>query len=414
MSKSSSEKAISGLVPDNDENNDENNNENIESNWNEKVESFDSMDLKEDLLRGIFAIGFEKPSEIQQLGIKPITLRRDFIGQARSGTGKTGTFGISVLQIIDIDESNPLIQAIILAPVRELAEQIYRVLKSLGEFLNVKIGTFVGGSPLSEDIKKLENGLHVVVGTPGRVQDLIRRKKINLDYLKIFVLDEADEMFTKGFSEQINTIFKELDADVQIAMFSATVTKYVKLLFQGIMKDPIKIYIPTHEQTLDGIHQFYVELHKEEQKISVIFDLYKRLTMGTTIIFCNKIDTVEELTDILKKKNFPVSSLHGGMEQSTREEKIKELRSGSTRLLITTDILARGIDVQQLSMVMNYDLPIRPETYIHRIGRCGRYGRKGIAINLITRYDIKRLQEIEEMYKIDINKLPENFSDCKI
>jgi len=383
-------------------------NENIESNWDEKIPSFDSLDLKEELLRGIYAYGFEKPSDIQQLAIKPTILGRDIIAQARSGTGKTGTFATSILQRIDTDSLET--QAIVLANTRELVEQIRSVIHSIGTFLNVKVDSFIGGTSTKNDILKLQKGVQIVVGTPGRVEDLINRKALNLDNIKMFVLDEADVMLSSGFIEQVKKIFQKLPPDVQVALFSATLTPEVKQITQKFMIDPVKIYLPLNEQTLEGIPQYFVALEKDSWKLDVIIDLYSTLTLGTTIIFCNNIKTVDILSQKLSEKDFAVSSIHGNMDQSERESKLLDLRTGKTTLLITTDILARGIDVQQLSMVVNYELPYSPETYIHRIGRCGRHGRKGIAINLITPQDIQKLKLIESQYQTEINMLPRDLS----
>lgn len=381
----------------------------LETNWDEKVSSFDSLDLKEDLLRGIYAFGFERPSEIQQLAIKPVLMGRDIIAQARSGTGKTGTFGIGVLERIDTTIDIP--QALILAPTRELVDQIKTVISNLGIFINVKVEGFVGGKSIKDDITKLKKGVQVVVGTPGRIYDLIDKNFLNVDYMKMFVMDEADEMLSNGFIDQVQKIFVRLDENVQVTLFSATLTNEVKEIIGLLMKNPVKIYIPLNEQTLDGIPQFYVKLEdnnklKDNNKIDVIMDLYSTLTIGTTIIFCNSIRTVDYVANKLIASDFSVSTIHGNMTQLERENKLKQLRTGTTRLLITTDILARGIDVQQLSMVVNYDLPHDPETYIHRIGRCGRFGRKGVAINLINQKDFVKIRFIESHYDTKINELP--------
>lgn len=392
------------LIEDTISSNDESNIEsNIESNWDEKVFSFDELNLKEDVLRGIYSYGFERPSEIQQQAIKPIILGRDIIAQARSGTGKTGTFGIGVLERINTSINVP--QALILAPTRELVEQITTVINSIGTFTNVKVEGFVGGKSTRDDITKLKKGVHVIVGTPGRIYDLIDKKYLNVEQMKMFVMDEADEMLSKGFIEQVQKIFVKLDENVQVTLFSATLTNEVKDIIQMLMKNPVKIYIPLNEQTLDGIPQFYVKL-EDNQKIDVIKDLYSTLTIGTTIIFCNSIRTVDIVANKLIASDFSVSTIHGNMPQVEREEKLQQLRVGSTRLLITTDILARGIDVQQLSMVVNYDLPHEPETYIHRIGRCGRFGRKGVAINLVNSKDFNKIGFIEKHYETKINELP--------
>ena len=376
--------------------------DNIESNWFEKVTSFDNLNLKEDLLRGIYAFGFEKPSEIQQLAIKPIIMGKDIIAQARSGTGKTGTFGIGILELIDTSINFP--QALILAPTRELVEQITTVIKHIGNFINVKVEGFIGGKSIKNDILKLNDGIHIVVGTPGRIYDLIEKDFLNVDFLKIFVMDEVDEMLSKGFISQVQKIFIKLDENVQVALFSATLTDEVKKIIEMLIKNPVKIFIPLNEQTLDGIPQYYIKLD-DNQKINIIKELYSTLTIGTTIIFCNSIRTVDFVANKLIADNFSVSIIHGNMTQAEREDKLEQLRIGQTRLLVTTDILSRGIDVQQLSMVLNYDIPHEPETYIHRIGRCGRFGRKGIAINLANSKDFHKINFMEILYKTKINEL---------
>ena len=386
-------------------NNQEQSIEDIESNWDEKVFSFDDMNLKEDLLRGIYSYGFEKPSEIQQQAIKPVLMGRDVIAQARSGTGKTGTFGIGVLERIDTTINVP--QALILAPTRELVEQITNVISHIGTFLNVIVEGFVGGKSTKDDIDKLKKGIHVAVGTPGRIYDMIEKGFLKVNAMKMFVMDEADEMLSKGFIEQVQKIFIKFDESVQVTLFSATLTNEVKQIIDQLMKNPVKIFIPLNEQTLDGIPQYYIKL-EDNDKIEVIKDLYSTLTIGTTIIFCNSIRTVDSVANRLIADNFSVSTIHGNMTQIEREDKLKQLRVGSTRLLITTDILARGIDIQQLSMVVNYDLPHEPETYIHRIGRCGRFGRKGIAINLVNSRDFNKIDYIESHYETIINELPED------
>ena len=385
--------------------------DNIESNWFEKVSCFDELNLKEDLLRGIFAYGFEKPSEIQQQAIKPVIMGRNIIAQARSGTGKTATFGIGVLERIDTNINIP--QALIIAPTRELVEQITNVINSIGCFLNIKVEGFVGGKSIKDDINKLKKGLHIVVGTPGRIYDMIEKEFLNIDSIKIFVMDEVDEMLSKGFIEQVQHIFIKLDESVQIALFSATLTNEVKQIIDLLMENPVKIFIPLNEQTLDGIPQYYVKL-EDSQKIEVIKDLYSTLTIGTTIIFCNNIRTVDMLANKLIADNYSVSTIHGSMTQLEREDKLKQLRGGATRLLITTDILSRGIDIQQLSMVVNYDLPYKPETYIHRIGRCGRFGRKGIAINFTNQTDFIKIGFIESHYETRVNQLPKDLNQLTL
>lgn len=394
----------------------------LATNQDEKVSSsFDDMGLKEDLLRGIYSYGFEKPSKIQEKVIIPIIRGKNIIAQSQSGTGKTGAFGISILERIDTllnnssnnssinSPSNNAPEALILAPTRELVDQIVKVIGELGAYLNVRVEKFIGGIPLKEDIVKLTNGVDIIVGTPGRVEDLLSKNLINLDNLKIFILDEVDEMFSQGFIEQVNKIFIQLDESVQIGLFSATLTDDVKELADKIMGEPIKIYIPLNEITLDGIQQYYVKLD-DKQKLSVIKDLYNNLVLGTSIIFCNNIKSVDWLTQQLIFDDFPVISIHGGMSQYERDEKLKLFRNGQARIIVSTDVLSRGINAQQLSLVINFDLPFEPETYIHRIGRCGRFGRKGLAINLIGPNDETKLNFIKTHYKTIINELPANLN----
>jgi len=376
----------------------------IESNWSDVVDNFDDMNLKEELLRGIYAYGFERPSAIQQRAILPCIKEHDVIAQAQSGTGKTATFSISILQ--RIDTSIRECQALILAPTRELATQIQKVVINLGEFLNADCHACIGGTNVREDMRKLESGAHVVVGTPGRVFDMISRKVLRTSRIKMFVLDEADEMLSRGFKDQIHDVFKTLPSDVQVVLLSATMPPDVLEVSKSFMRNPARILVKKEELTLEGIKQFYVNVKHEEWKVGTLCDIYETLSVTQAVIFCNTRRKVDQLTEDLTNKHFTVSSLHGDMEQKERELIMKQFRSGSSRVLITTDILARGIDVQQISLVINYDLPSNRENYIHRIGRGGRFGRKGVAINFITEDDKRALNDIEQFYNTTIDEMP--------
>lgn len=368
-------------------------------------QSFDDMGLKEDLLRGIYAYGFEKPSAIQQRAIMPVIEGRDTIAQAQSGTGKTGTFTVGILERIDVDLLE--CQALVIAPARELAQQIQSVMVAIGDYMNVRIHACVGGTAVREDIRALREGVHVVVGTPGRVHDMINRDYLRLRSLKIFVLDEADQMLDRGFKDQIYDIFScGLPKETQVALFSATMPSDALQLTTRFMRDPAIILVKRDELTLDGIKQFYVAVDREEYKFDTLCDLYETLTITQAIIYCNARRKVDWLTEQMKERDFTVSSTHGEMDQAERELVMKEFRSGAARVLITTDLLARGIDVQQVSLVINYDLPTNRENYIHRIGRSGRFGRKGVAINLITADDVKYMKDIEEFYNTQIEEMP--------
>lgn len=367
------------------------------------------MGLKEEILRGIYAYGFERPSAIQQRGIVPIMGDRDVIAQAQSGTGKTATFAIGILQKIDLSRNET--QALILAPTRELANQIEGVFSAIGARLKVQVHACVGGTAVAEDMRRLQEGVHVVVGTPGRVYDMIDRKVLSTASIKIFALDEADEMLSRGFSEQIYEVFQRLPPNVQVVLISATMPKEVLAVAQNFMRDPIRIMVKRDELTLEGIKQYYVDVGEEKYKFETLCDLYGSLSITQAVIFCNTRRKVEMLTDLLSRKDFVVSALHGEMSQLDRNKIMKDFREGKSRVLITTDLLARGIDVQQVSVVINYDFPLEKESYLHRIGRSGRFGRKGMAINFIVPNDVPMLKEIEKFYSTQIEEMPHDIAD---
>jgi len=379
------------------------------SNWDEVCESFDDMKLKDELLRGIYAYGFEKPSHIQQRGIIPVISGRDTIAQAQSGTGKTATFSIASLQTVD--NRNPDSQVLILAPTRELAQQTHKVLNSLGDYMNIKSHACVGGTAVREDIQILQRGVQIVVGTPGRVNDMINRSALRLNVLKLFVLDEADEMLSRGFKDQIYDVFQFLPPEVQVCLFSATMPVEILHMTKRFMRNPVRILVKKEAVTLDGIRQFYVSVEREDWKLDTLCDLYETLTITQAIIYCNTRKKTEWLTEKMTQRDFTVSCMHGDMEMTERQLIMREFRSGSTRVLITTDLLARGIDVQQVSLVINYDLPTNRENYIHRIGRSGRFGRKGVAINFVSKDDVQALREIEQFYRTEVEEMPMDVSD---
>ncbi|XP_065841292.1 eukaryotic initiation factor 4A-I-like [Oscarella lobularis] len=381
----------------------------IESNWDEIVESFDDMNLREPLLRGIYAYGFEKPSAIQQRAIVPCCRKKDVIAQAQSGTGKTATFSIAILQNLIVEQRE--CQALVLAPTRELAQQIQKVVMALGDYMSAHCHACIGGTNVRDDIRRLETGVHIVVGTPGRVYDMLQRRSLDPRNIKMFVLDEADEMLSRGFKDQIYDVFRLLPSDAQVILLSATMPVDVLEVTKKFMRDPIRILVKKEELTLEGIKQFYVMVDKEEYKLDTLCDLYETLTITQAVIFLNTRRKVDWLTNKMTGRDFTVSSMHGDMEQSAREVIMKEFRSGSSRVLITTDLLARGIDVQQVSLVINYDLPNNRENYIHRIGRGGRFGRKGVAINFVTEEDGRTLKDIEAFYSTQIEEMPMNVAD---
>jgi ATP-dependent RNA helicase len=367
------------------------------------------MGLKDDLIRGIYAYGFEKPSAIQQRAIRPISSGRDVIAQAQSGTGKTATFSIGILQMIDTTVRET--QVLVLSPTRELAIQIQKVILALGDYMNVQCHACIGGTNLGEDIRKLDYGQHVVSGTPGRVFDMIKRKCLRTRAIKMLVLDEADEMLNKGFKEQIYDVYRYLPPSTQVVLVSATLPHEILEMTSKFMSDPIRILVKRDELTLEGIKQFFVAVEREEWKFDTLCDLYDTLTITQAVIFCNTKRKVDWLAEKMRESNFTVSSMHGEMPQKERDAIMKEFRNQQTRVLITTDVWARGIDVQQVSLVINYDLPNNRELYIHRIGRSGRFGRKGVAINFVKEDDIRILRDIEQYYSTQIDEMPMNVAD---
>jgi len=270
----------------------------------------------------------------------------------------------------------------------------------------------IGGKSLGSDLKQLEQGgVQVISGTPGRVYDLIRRNALQMGNLKAMILDEADEMLNRGFKEQIYDIYRFLPPVCQVVLMSATLPPTVLDMTRKFMNDPIKILVKRDELTLEGISQFYISVEKEEWKFDTLCDLYDTLTITQAVIFCNTRQKVDWLAEKMREKNFTVSSIHGDMEQGQRDKVMEEFRSGSSRVLIATDLWGRGIDVQQVSLVICYDLPTNRELYIHRIGRSGRFGRKGVAINFVRTEDEAQMKDIESFYRTQVDEMPANVGD---
>ena len=371
--------------------------------------SFDSIGLREELLRGIYAYGFEKPSAVQQRAIVPIIKGRDVIVQSQSGTGKTAVFCLGALQCVSVPEKQT--QVIILSPTRELAEQSQKVCLGLGDYMNAQIHCCVGGKKVSDDIRALEGGAHIVSGTPGRVFHMIQERHLSTQKVKMLILDEADEMLNKGFKEQVYDIYRFLPPSTQVVLVSATLPQDILEMTHKFMNNPFRILVKRDELTLEGIKQFFISVEKEHWKFDTLCDLYDTLTITQAVIFCNTKQKVDWLSDKMKKANFTVAAMHGDMPQKERDMIMQQFRAGKARVLITTDLWGRGIDVQQVSLVICYDLPTNRELYLHRIGRGGRFGRKSVAINFVTDDDIKTLREIEQFYSTQIDEMPMNVAD---
>lgn len=377
-------------------------------------DTFDVMDLPEEILRGVYGIGFEKPSAIQQRGIVPIKNGRDVLAQAQSGTGKTGTFLTGALS--RVDPTLKKIQVLVLVPVRELAQQIEGVAKSISRYMNNQNGLNVysatGGPPLREDVRAIEKGCQVLIGTPGRIYDLMNRNVLSREHIRVLIFDEADQMLEDRFKEQVMCILdKGFPATTQVALFSATMDEDVIEVARKLLRNPVRILINNAaEVPLDGIKQLYVDLEQEDWKFDVLLDLYQQLTISQALIYCNTRKRADWLAEKMGQHGFPLSVIHGEMDVEERKKRMAEFRQGSVRVMISTDMLARGIDVQQVSLVINYELPVEKANYIHRIGRAGRFGRKGVTINLISPEDKSQKTEIEKLWNINMQLLPQDLT----
>lgn len=375
-----------------------------------EIKTWDELDLNTDLLRGIFAYGFEKPSPIQQKAILPIMMGRDVIAQAQSGTGKTATFTIGALSRVDI--ANHSTQVLVLSPTKELTMQTAKVFTNIGVMLSgLKVQTMYGGSVMDDTSGFVfgpsnRNVSHVVCGCPGRVYDMLRRDRLSTKNIKLVILDEADEMLSSGFKEQVYNIFQYLGNEIQVVLVSATMPESIRPIVDKIMRDPVKISVKREMLTLEGIKQYYIAVDDDRQKYLTLKDFFTHLNVSQSIIYCNSIKRVQDLYEAMKEDDFPVCRIHSGMERAERETAFRDFREGSSRVLISSNVTARGIDIQQVSIVINFDLPKCVNTYLHRIGRSGRWGRKGVGINFITRRDLYKMKEIEEHYATQITELP--------
>ena len=369
----------------------------------------DIPELNSQLMRGIYGYGFEKPSPIQQKSILSIIDGRDVIAQAQSGSGKTGAFATGVLNRVSLDVKQP--QALIIAPTRELAKQIHDVVKDMGaQMTGLHVQLLIGGTSTEDDVADLKaNGPQVLIGCPGRVHDILRRQPAIGRGMQVLVLDEADEMLSAGFNEQIYNIFQQLNTNVQVCLFSATMPPELHSLSDKFMRDPVRILVKSEMLTLEGISQFHVALETDHDKYAALKDLFTRISVSQCIIYCNSIRRVSDLAEAMTNDGFPVCCIHSGMEKDVRDKAYQEFRSGAHRVMISSNVTARGIDIQQVSTVINFDMPRDVHTYLHRIGRSGRWGRKGSGVNFVTRRDFRKLKEIESYYGTSIPELPANF-----
>ena len=376
-------------------------------------ETFDEMGLDDTLIRGVYTYGFEQPSRIQKWAIVPMSQRKDILAQSQSGTGKTGAFTIGALSAVDASLKVP--QVLVICPTRELSQQTEKVARSIGSYMNLKVLSATGGNQIRNDITVLKGGAQFIVGTPGRIFDLICRGELSTDSIRYVILDEADQMLEELFADQIRAILNsKFPNTTSLALFSATMPKNVLEIAENYLSNPVRILLPQDEVTLEGIKQYYVNLEREDWKLPVLLDLYQQITVNQALIYVNKRQKAEWLAKQLSTHGFTLEFIHGEMDVAERKKRMDDFRSGLTRVLISTDLLARGIDVQQVSLVINYEMPIQRENYVHRIGRSGRYGKKGSAINLVCTEEMAAIKEIESHYSTVIHELPEDLSELSV
>lgn len=368
------------------------------------TDNFDSLCYGKDILKGIYLYGFKEPSPIQKEGIEAINSGTDCILQSQSGTGKTATYLIGIMNQYIEKGYNTLI----ITPTRELALQVYSVAQEITKFSNIKCGLCIGGTEYSE-----YKDINIIIGTLGRINHMISINKINKNKLDIVVIDETDNILTDGIDETIIGLFNNITNKKQIIFISATLSKNVFEFSNMVLTNPKKILLKKSEIAVDLISQYYIDVEIEDYKFDVLLDLYNMISTTQAIIFCNTIKKVLWLEEQLKENNFPITTIHGKMTQEERNTIVQDFRDGKTRLLLTTDLLARGIDIPQVNLVINYDLPINKETYIHRIGRCGRFGKKGVSITMVKmedKEDVKLLNKMKTYFKINIEEIPEDIS----
>ncbi len=381
-----------------------------EKNEDKEYNFFEDMGLKRDLLRGIYAIGFEIPSHIQKKGIVAISKRRDVLAQAQSGTGKTAAFTVGSLQLID--ENLQRTQSAIIEPTRELAQQTFRVIQDIAQFMNVRVALYIGGTRMERRANP-----QVVVATPGRLTHMIRDRYIDMSTVITLCVDEADEMLRQGFRSEIRTIVNHISKEANVCLFSATMSQEALDMSRKFLNNPLRILVKAEEVTLEGIQQYYLNVEHENNKLDSVIDIL-RGSNKRTIVFVKSRSRVDQIIDQLQDAldsntdGIVVASTHSGMSMNERRRRIEDFRNGKITTLVTTDLLARGIDVQQVSLVINFDLPLHKEDYVHRIGRSGRFGRKGLAISLVTDQDVKDISHLSIFYETEILPLPYDFKDA--
>ncbi|MBN8822332.1 MULTISPECIES: DEAD/DEAH box helicase [unclassified Spirosoma] len=363
---------------------------------------FSSLDISDEILQAVTDMGFVSPSPIQAEAIPPILAGRDVIGQAQTGTGKTAAFGIPALELIDVQDRS--VQTLILCPTRELALQVADEIRKLAKYKRgVRIEAIYGGDSIERQIRSLKSGVHIVIGTPGRVMDHMERNTLKLDNVKMMILDEADEMLDMGFREDIESILDDMPEERQTILFSATMSKPIMQITQKFLQDPVLVKVVKKELTNTNIEQVYFEV-KPKAKVEVMCRLIDTYDLKLLLVFCNTKRKVDEIVEDLQIRGYQAEGLHGDLRQAQRNNVMSKFRAGTTSILVATDVAARGIDVDDVDAVINFDIPLDEEYYVHRIGRTGRAGKSGRAFSLVGRDEKFRFREIQNYTKVRVEK----------
>ncbi len=365
---------------------------------------FEELEISNKILKAVMDMGFEAASPIQAKAIPVVMSGVDMIGQAQTGTGKTAAFGIPILE--KVDPKSKKLQAIVLCPTRELAIQVSEEMHKLGKYLHgIKILPVYGGQEIVKQIRSLKSGTQIIIGTPGRVMDHMRRKTIKCDAVHTIVMDEADEMLNMGFREDMETILEQIPEDRQTILFSATMSKEIQEIAKRFQKDAVTVKVVKKQLTVPSIEQYYYEVRKKNKDdiLCRLLDLY---APERSLVFCNTKKKVDELVEVLKGRGYSAEGLHGDLKQIQRDRVMNAFRNGKTEILVATDVAARGIDVDDVEAVFNYDVPQDDEYYVHRIGRTGRAGRSGRAFTFVVGKEIYKLKDIQRYCKTKIYMKP--------
>jgi len=367
-----------------------------------QIENFEDLPLTPEIMKGIEELGFSNLFPIQAQAIIPLLEGKDVIGQAQTGTGKTAAFGIPMVERINPNIKR--VQGLVLAPTRELAIQVAERISRFSRYTKLKVLPVYGGESINKQIRALDRGVHIVVGTPGRLIDHLRRGTLNLSSTKVVVLDEADRMLDMGFIDDINYILSRVPEDRQLSLFSATIDQSVMNVCHRYMKNPEKILVSKDEIALTQLNQYYM-LVNPRNKLEYLLDILKRNNMGKAIIFCNTRRGTDWLAHKLNRYGYDARPLHGGFTQAQRDHVSNSFRNGKLKMLIATDVAARGLDIQGITHIINYDVPLDALVYFHRIGRTARMGNDGTAITLVGYGEMAELSKIKTLTKTNIEEL---------